>query len=42
MDARIASNQVVNSLQVSTLRDVPQGDFIPGLNFISSLCNISS
>lgn len=34
MEARIVSNQVVNSLQVSTLRDVPQGDFIPGLNFL--------
>ena len=34
MDARIVSNQVVNSLQVSILRDVPPGDFIPGLNFL--------
>lgn len=34
MDAGIVSNQVVNSLQVSILGDVPPSDFILGLDFL--------
>lgn len=29
MDARIVSNQVINSLQISVLKEVPQGTSIP-------------
>ena len=39
MDARIVSNQVINSLQISVLKEVPSGNFNPGVNFL--LKNIS-
>ena len=39
MDARIVSNQVTNSLQISVLKEVPSGNFNPGVNFL--LKNIS-
>ena len=39
MDARIVSNQVINSLQISVLKEVPPGNFNPGVNFL--LKNIS-
>lgn len=37
--ARIVSNQVINSLQISVLKEVPSGNFNPGVNFL--LKNIS-
>jgi hypothetical protein len=39
IDARIVSNQVINSLQISVLKEVPSGNFNPGVNFL--LKNIS-
>lgn len=39
LDARIVSNQVINSLQISVLKEVPSGNFNPGVNFL--LKNIS-
>lgn len=39
MDARIVPNQVINSLQISVLKEVPSGNFNPGVNFL--LKNIS-
>lgn len=39
VDARIVSNQVINSLQISVLKEVPSGNFNPGVNFL--LKNIS-
>lgn len=29
---RIVSNQVINSLQISVLKEVPSGNFNPGVN----------
>ncbi len=36
---KIVSNQVINSLQISVLKEVPSGNFNPGVNFL--LKNIS-